>query len=238
MDLVIMKDQQAVTSSLQVAKGFEKKHKDVMKAIDNKISSAQNCAQYKNMFAEGTYQDKSGKANKMYYMNRDGFTFIAMGFTGRRADEFKLRYIDAFNKMQTKIQMQLAANPRTKLKLMYQFSEETAERVDSIETDVAELKENRSLDPGEYGYVSRRISQRVYEVAKGYPEITQKQIGYLFKDINSGIKTITGIRTRTQLKQKHFEKVMDYINDWEPSTATKTMVRQTNLFDENSEVED
>src|SRR5699024_2906101 len=139
--IVIMKDQQAVTSSLQVAKGFEKKHKDVMKAIDNKISSAQNCAQYKNMFAEGTYQDKSGKANKMYYMNRDGFTFIAMGFTGRRADEFKLRYIDAFNKMQTKIQMQLAANPRTKLKLMYQFSEETAERVDSIETDVAELKE-------------------------------------------------------------------------------------------------
>ena len=94
-NLVIMKNQQAVTSSLQVAEGFEKQHKDVMRAIDNKIHSAQNCAQYQNMFAEGTYQDKSGKWNKLYYMNRDGFTFIAMGFTGKRADEFKLQYIQS-----------------------------------------------------------------------------------------------------------------------------------------------
>ena len=101
--LVIMKDRQAVTSSLQVAEGFDKRHGDVMRAIDNKIHSAQNCAQYQNMFAEDIYQDKSGKWNKMYYMNRDGFTFIAMGFTGSRADEFKLKYIQAFNEMESYI---------------------------------------------------------------------------------------------------------------------------------------
>ena len=102
-DLVIMKDQQAVTSSLQVAENFEKSHKHVLEAIDNKIQSAENSADYKKMFCEGTYQDTRGRNQKMYYMNRDGFTFIAMGFTGSKADTFKLKYIEAFNKMESHI---------------------------------------------------------------------------------------------------------------------------------------
>ena len=102
-DLVIMKDQQAVTSSLQVAENFGKSHRHVLEAINKKIDSAENSAQYKAMFVEGAYKDKSGKQNKMYYMNRDGFTFIAMGFTGSKADTFKLKYIEAFNKMESHI---------------------------------------------------------------------------------------------------------------------------------------
>lgn len=101
--LVIMKDRQAVTNSLKVADAFNKKHKNVMQSIDNKIHSAENSAQFKKMFAEATYQDASGKSNRMYYMNRDGFTFIAMGFTGRKADDFKLKYIQAFNEMEKRI---------------------------------------------------------------------------------------------------------------------------------------
>ena len=99
-NLVIMKDQQAVTSSLQVAENFEKQHKNIIQVIDKKMHSAENSAQYKTMFVEGTYKDKSGKQNKIYYMNRDGFTFIAMGFTGVKADAFKLKYIEAFNQLE------------------------------------------------------------------------------------------------------------------------------------------
>lgn len=104
-NLVIMKDQQAVTDSLKVADAFNKKHKNVMQSIDNKIHSAENPAQFKKMFVEATYQDASGKSNRMYYMNRDGFTFIAMGFTGRKADDFKLKYIQAFNEMEKQIHL-------------------------------------------------------------------------------------------------------------------------------------
>lgn len=104
-ELVIMKNQQAVTTSLQVAEVFGKNHKHVLDAIQNKIDSAENSAQYDSMFAQGEYKDKSGKRNKMYYMNRDGFTFIAFGFTGKKADEFKLKYIDAFNRMESQIKL-------------------------------------------------------------------------------------------------------------------------------------
>ena len=56
-NLVIMKNQQAVTTSLQVAEVFEKQHKHVIEAIEAKIQSAENSAYYQNMFAEGEYKD-------------------------------------------------------------------------------------------------------------------------------------------------------------------------------------
>lgn len=106
-DLVIMHDRQAVTTSLILAEAFNKQHKNVIQAIEAKINTAENSALLKNMFVEDSYIASNGKQNKMYYLNRDGFTFIAMGFTGRKADEFKLKYIDAFNKMEEQIRNQL-----------------------------------------------------------------------------------------------------------------------------------
>lgn len=99
-NLVITKNKQAVTTSLQVAEGFGKQHKNVIQAIEEKIQSAENSAHYKSMFVEAVYQDSRNRNQKMYYMNRDGFTFIAFGFTGAAADEFKLKYIQAFNQME------------------------------------------------------------------------------------------------------------------------------------------
>ena len=88
-DLVIMKDRQAVTDSLKVAASFGKQHKDVLKAWKN--LAAQNCAT-KKMFFESAYVNR-GKEYPMIYMNRDGFTLLAMSFTGKKAMEFKLKYI-------------------------------------------------------------------------------------------------------------------------------------------------
>lgn len=162
-ELVVMKNQQAVTTSLVVAEAFKKNHKDVMRAISNKLGSAQNCAQYKNMFTPSFYQDASGKQNKMYYMNRDGFTFIAMGFTGRKADEFKLKYIQAFNKMEEYIkqQEQLPTSPTEMLRLAIASNLETADKVEALNTRMDEFEQNAPIDPGEYNYLSKRISSEV-----------------------------------------------------------------------------
>lgn len=237
MELVVMQNQQAVTSSLQVAGVFEKQHKDVLEAIDNKIQSAENSAHYKLMFAPGEYKDSRGRTQRMYYMNRDGFSFIAFGFTGRKADDFKLKYIKAFNEMENHIKdsrATLPTEPMEVLKLMFQATEEIQADVQGVKGRVIELEENQSIKPGDYGYISRRIHQRVAEVAKGYGKITQKQRGELYRDINGGIKKITGVGSRTQLRDKHYQTVVDFINDWEPSTATKTIVRQSNFFEDEA----
>ena len=235
MELVVMQNQQAVTSSLQVAGVFEKQHKDVLEAIDNKIQSAENSAHYKLMFAPGEYKDSRGRTQRMYYMNRDGFSFIAFGFTGRKADDFKLKYIKAFNEMENHIKdsrVTLPSDPMEVLKLMFQATEEIQADVQGVKGRVIELEENQSIKPGDYGYISRRIHQRVAEVARGYGKITQKQRGELYKDINGGIKKVTGVGSRMQLRDKHYQTVVDFINDWEPSTATKTIVRQINFLEE------
>ncbi len=99
-ELVYLKNDEAVCDSLQVAEKFHKRHSDVIRAIENLIEndSTQNCVQ---CFKRTVYKDDTGKSNKMYRMNRDGFSILAMGFTGKKAMEWKWAYIKAFNQMES-----------------------------------------------------------------------------------------------------------------------------------------
>lgn len=229
-ELVIMKDQQAVTTSLQVAEVFGKNHYHVLEAIDNKIHSNENSGQYNSMFVEGEYKDKSGKRNKMYYMNRDGFTFIAFGFTGKKADEFKLKYIDAFNKMEETIKehrTELPTDPMEVLRLVFNATENTNKKVDRIDSDVDYLKNNQRLDATEYAYISKRISRKVYEYIDMHGlALSAPQRSKLYKDINRGINEVTGVKTRSQLRQKDFDKADEFINNWQPSIATIQIIKE------------
>lgn len=99
-NLVVSRDRQAVTDSLKVAEVFEKQHRHVLEKARN--LTAENSA-VKNMFVETTYINKRGQKQPIIYMNRDGFTLIAMGFTGKKALDFKLKYIQAFNEMEKRI---------------------------------------------------------------------------------------------------------------------------------------
>ena len=90
---------QIVVSSIDIARDFTKEHKVVLRSIENLV--AQNCAA-KSMFFETTYENR-GKQYPMYLMNRDGFSLLVMGFTGKDALEWKVKYIQAFNEMEQKL---------------------------------------------------------------------------------------------------------------------------------------
>lgn len=172
--LVIMKDKQAVTSSLQVAEVFDKQHKHVMEAIKNKLNSAENSAQYNSMFAEGVYKDKSGKSNPMYYMNRDGFAFIVMGFTGHKADNFKLQYIKAFNEMEDQVKFQVPATLPEALRL----AADQAEKI-SVLQPKADYTDKMLANPGlettsviakNYGYSTREFNKLLHGLGIQYKQ--------------------------------------------------------------------
>lgn len=101
--LVIMHDQQAVTTSLQVAETFAKEPSKVNRSIEQLIEESGGPKMASQLFSKGEYTNR-GKQYPMYYMSRDGFTLLAMGFTGKKAMEFKLEYINAFNSMERDIQ--------------------------------------------------------------------------------------------------------------------------------------
>lgn len=96
-NLVEVNNEQVVTTSLVVAETFGKQHKNVIQSIEN--LTAENSA-VKNMFEKTTYKNERNREYPMYFINRDGFTLLAMGFNGKEALEFKLKYIEAFNKME------------------------------------------------------------------------------------------------------------------------------------------
>lgn len=97
-------DGQAVTSSLAVANFFSKRHDDVLKKIRTLDCSPEFCARN---FAETSISvnQPNGGTRKLpcYQITRDGFAFLAMGFTGKRAARFKEAYINAFNQMEKQL---------------------------------------------------------------------------------------------------------------------------------------
>ncbi|MGL5370816.1 MAG: Rha family transcriptional regulator [Plesiomonas shigelloides] len=92
----------AVTTSLAIADYFTKRHDDVLKKIRAMECSPEFCARN---FAETSLtisQPNGGTRNiPCYQITRDGFAFLAMGFTGKRAAQFKEAYITAFNRMES-----------------------------------------------------------------------------------------------------------------------------------------
>ncbi|PTG03578.1 phage repressor protein [Staphylococcus chromogenes] len=125
---------------------------------------------------------------------------------------------------------QVPSNPMDALKLMFEATEQTKTEVEKVKADVTDLKENQRLDAGEYGFVTKAINQRVSHIKQQYALSSNKEVNReLFKDINSQVKKMTGISTRTQLKQKHFDDVLDMVNNWYPQPSTMYLIRQQEM---------
>ena len=122
-DLVIIQKDQALTTSLKVAEVFKKRHDHVIRDIEEiirqiaakpapdietpKLGTLKNDAL--NIFQKSSYKvEGQNRSYPMYLMNRDGFSLLVMGFTGKKALQWKLSYIQAFNAMESKLIQLLA----------------------------------------------------------------------------------------------------------------------------------
>ncbi|HAZ0647756.1 TPA: phage regulatory protein, partial [Enterococcus faecium] len=182
-----------------------------------------------------TYVHPQNKQSyRIIYMNRDGFSLLAMGFTGKKALSFKLQYIEAFNKMEKELKDQLPSIPATKREmalLALAANEETNERVDAIESDLNDLKNNQLLAEPDYRTISNMVRNKI-RVICNQQHLNSKAKAELFKDLNGGIKRITGAVARNRIKAKQFDDVIEFINNWMPSTATMTIIKQMELLED------
>lgn len=129
---------QAMTSSLLVAKEFGKEHNKVMRDINNLACSQEFRAAN---FGESSYVSEQGKGFPMFTMTKDGFSFLVMGYTGKKAAQFKEAYINAFNKMESEIRSSI--KPKSQLEILQMSINQLVEqehRLSSVERDVAETK--------------------------------------------------------------------------------------------------
>jgi Rha family phage regulatory protein len=109
-ELVIIQQKEAITTSLKVAEAFDKRHDHVIRDIEKLISEL-NAKPRKQgtlpKFGECYYFNSKNVKQKMYKLNRQAFTLLAMGYTGTKALKFKLLYMQAFDEMESQIKAML-----------------------------------------------------------------------------------------------------------------------------------
>ena len=143
-----------VVSSRQVAEDFDKRHADVIKAIEDKMK-VNEILRSPKYFIESTYTDKSNRKSKEYLLTRDGFSFLVMGFTGSKADEWKLKYIEAFNKMEQ------ALREQEKHKLPATYKEALLELVKTIEEKERVEEEKQRLIHNNKTYTATEMAKEL-----------------------------------------------------------------------------
>ena len=221
--------QQPVVSSLQIAEDFNKKHKDVLESIRNLV--AENSAA-KSWFYETTYESR-GKQYPMYLMNKDGFTFLVMGFNGKLANEWKIKYIQAFNAMEQQIKDGLPTTPEEKLDLLVEVAHNQKAKVEKIDERVTHLGKNARIDPTQYGYIGNLVNKRLQAVKEVYKyQWTKQQCGALRHGINRDICDAMDARPRTQIRAKDFDKACHFVEGWNPSSVTLKEIEELAVTEE------
>lgn len=194
-ELVFNKNNQALTTSRIVAKGFNKRHDSILRDIDNLLKGITKNVD--TLFHETTYVHEQNKQKyREYLITKDGFTLLAMGFTGKLALDFKMKYIEAFNKMEKELQELLKPSYMIEdsIKRAEQWIKEQEERknllVDNNKKDqiIGELKpkadyidvilKNKSLMTitqiaKDYGMSGQAMNTKLYELGVQYKQSNQ-----------------------------------------------------------------
>ena len=227
-NLVIMKSKQALTTSLKVAETFSKNHRDVLRSIKN--LTAQNCA-VKKMFVESTYVNGKGQEQPMYYMNRDGFTLLVMGFTGKDTMKFKLAYIEAFNKMEKAIREQeLPQTPEEKLALTMQVTGRLDKRVTKVENTLHDIQEKAEVDESQRYQLLQARKHRVIEACGGIDSnyYRDKKAKKAFSEFGRDFKKAFDIPRYDCLKAKLFDEAIEFTKNWYPSFVLQREIQNVN----------
>lgn len=188
MNEIILSTQngEPVASSRQIAESFGKEHKHVLRDIENLIGGESKIG-LSSMFFKSEYISAQNKKLPEYLMNRDGFTLLAMGFTGKAALEWKLKYIQAFNAMEK----QLAQRPQlSRSELMAQALIAAHDELEHKDRQIAELTpkgifadavsaSKKSILVGE---LAKLLCQNGVQIGQNRLFSWMRERGYLIKD--------------------------------------------------------
>lgn len=168
--IVFQEEGRAKTNSIIVAQSFGKQHQHVMRSIKDLQTSVQN---WTDLFEESSYKDSYGRDQSMYIMNRDGFTLLAMGFTGDRAMEFKVKFLQAFNAMEKMLTSDDYILMRSQ-QILQKKAEMLSQRIQILEGEKTFLEqENKILAP------KAQYTDDVLQANEGYTfEQMAKQLNF------------------------------------------------------------
>lgn len=208
------KNNNPVTNSREVALNFDKEHKHVLESIRSLEKDVPN---FRLMFFETTMPDSYGREQKVYLMTRDGFTLLAVGFTGKKALKFKLDYIAAFNAMEEKLKQNIPTDP---LQLALHSAIENAKRIDTVEEKLEYFNEFMRLSTLQERTLQMNMKHKVIKVCDGYKsplynKVSSKVFRAAWKEFNNYFE----LPVYRALPASKYEEALKFINMWQPSTS-------------------
>lgn len=177
-------------------------------------------------FRDGT----SGNPN-LSVINESGVYSLILGSKLPEAKKFK-RWVtsEVLPAIRKTGRYQVPSDPMEALRLMFEAQIQSNEKIAVIDHRITDLEENAPLNPGEYNLVSKKVTQRIHEIKRERcMDLNKKQNSELYRALNKEIAMISGVYTRSQLRQKHLKEVLEFVRDWEPSKATLVLISQMAL---------
>lgn len=209
---IVNQEGNLVVSSREVAKNFDKRHNDVVAAIENKIENltTENIVVEK-YFIKSVFMHKGNTYDK-YLLTRDGFSFIVMGFTGAKADAWKLKYIEAFNKMEQELLQPKKLTAMEQLKLQYEVLDNHDERISFLEGNMTiDFRQQRRLQ-NSAKFKAINVLGGIESHAYKSNSVRTKVFSAIWKDF----KDYFMIGSYRDTLKKEFDKAIDYLENWHP----------------------
>lgn len=204
-----------VVTSREVSENFEKRHKHVLESINNLITNMNSAEKSAKYFIPTEYKDCSGKSNKEFLLTRDGFSLLVMGFTGAKALGWKLKYIEAFNKMDQALRKQLS--PMEQLRLQYQVIEQHEEKLIGIEKKVDSLEANMPLfnvECKELQTLVRKVGTKALGGYRSPAYIDNSLRGKVYTDIQHQLKREFGVERYEAIKRCQLETAKEIVTNY------------------------
>lgn len=133
-----------------------------------------------------------------------------------------------FIAVENQYKQQKPLTPLEQIQLLAQGTSELNERIETVESEITDIRENSKLEQGEYSAITRAVNDKVAQqrYALGLDRSDKQANTELFRDINNEIKRVANVATRSQIRQKDFSNVMELIRLWQPSQATVFLIKK------------
>tara|TARA_R110000850_G_scaffold269167_3_gene401034 strand:- start:2624 stop:3304 length:681 start_codon:yes stop_codon:yes gene_type:complete len=197
-ELIEIKKGELIVSSVVIAKKFNRRHADIIESIETLSCSDEF---RKNNFISALYTTNQNKQHDSVDITRDGFAFLVMGFKGKKAGEWKEKYIAAFNQME-KALLQQAKNGED--------SEWLRVRIQSKETRLMQTDVIKEF----VEYATNQGSKSAKFYYKHYTNATYKALGLIqhkkpkLKDTLNGME-LSQLMVAEHVAKKSIKKHMD-----------------------------
>ena len=200
-ELVFIQDKKVVTDSLTVSETFTKRHDRVLQDVRE-----MNCSEEFSLhhFVESTYTNDRGREFPKILMDEQGFTLLAMGYTGNEAMNFKEQYINEFHKMREHLNKPMSIEDMiiTQAKSVKELKDDVKQLKSVVDNEVW-LTERQKKD------VQDSVSRRVFELRR-------KGHDAHFQTLYSSLKRFFGVSKYDKIPRKDHLEAINYINGWYP----------------------